>query len=78
MYRLQQLNFEKGQTILKPEYYNHKCMKKINLMAFQKIFFSLNEFQNYFLKNEKINKIGLKYHRYMIQRLVLRILRCSF
>ena len=35
-------------------------------------------FQNIFVNNEKIDKIGLNYYRYMIQPLVLNILRCFF
>ena len=42
--------------------------------AFQTIFWS----QNFFDKNEKNDNYGLGYHRYMVQPLVLRILRRSF
>ena len=38
----------------------------------------LNEFQNFFAKiKKKIDKFGLNFHRYMIQLLILRILRRS-
>ena len=32
----------------------------------------------FLLKMKKIDKFGLNYHRYMVQPLVLSILRCSF
>ena len=45
-------------------------------VAFFQTIFQRNEFQNIFIK--KINKFGLNYHRYMVQPLVLHILKCSF
>ena len=37
-----------------------------------------SKFQNFFVKNEKIDNYGSNYHRYIFQPLVLHILRCSF
>ena len=69
----------KEQMILTPAKHNHKCTKKINQLSsrwLSKTF--LNNFQNIFVKSEKIDKFGLNYDRYMVQPLALRILRVFF
>ena len=46
--------------------------------AFQMIF-DFSKFQNFFVKNEKkVDNYDINYCRYMVEPLVLRILRCSF
>ena len=67
------INFKNKQTILIPVKFNHKCTKEINLMPSGQF-----SFPNFLLKMKKIDKYGLSYHRWMVQPLVLRILRCSF
>ena len=65
---------KKEQTILIPVKYNHACTKEINLMPSKRF----SNFKIFLLKMKKIDNYGLNYHRYMVQPLVLRILRCSF
>ena len=57
-----------------PAKYDHKCTKEINLLHTDDF---LNEFQFFFFKMKKMDKFGLNYHRYIVQSLVLHILRCS-
>ena len=46
--------FKKKQTISKSAKYNHECTKKINLLPSRRFPMTfLNEFQNFFVKNEK-------------------------
>ena len=70
-------NFKQEQTILIPTKCNHKCTEEINLLPSRRFSDKMN-FKNFFVKNENIAKFGLKYHRYLVQLLVFRILRCSF
>ena len=70
-------NFNKEQATLIPAKYIHACTKEINLIPSRQ-FSDICKFQNFFIKNEKIDNYGLNYHRYMVQPLVLRILRYSF
>ena len=65
------------QTILIPAKYNHKCLKEINLTPSRR-FSNVSKFQISFVKNEKIHKFGLNYHKCMVQTLLLRILRGYF
>ena len=64
--------FKTEQTILIPVKYNHTCTKEINLMPSKQFSFKI-----FLLKMKKIDNFGLNYHRYMVQPLVLRILRRS-
>ena len=73
-YKLKQFNFKKEQTILIPVKYNHTCMQEINLMPSKRF----SNFKIFLLKMKKIDNYDLNYHRYMVQPLVLRILRRSF
>ena len=47
-------------------------------IVFQTISKTFPNFQKFFVTNEKIDKFGLNYHRYIVQPLVLRILRHYF
>ena len=75
------LIFQDEQTILISAKYNHKRTKEMNLLSsrqFSETFLLDILFKIFLLKMKKIAKFGLNYHRYMVQPLVLRILRCSF
>ena len=52
MYKLQQFNFKKEQTILIPVKHNHACTKEINPMPSRQ-FSEISKFQNFFVKNKK-------------------------
>ena len=54
--------------------YSHTCAKEINLMLFRRF----SGFKTFLLKMKKIDNYGLNYHRYMVQPLVLRIMKYSF
>ena len=78
MYKLQQLKFEKERMILITAKYTHNCTKHNNLLPSKQFSKAFLNFIIFLLKMEKkIYNYDLNYHRYMVQPLYLRILRCS-
>ena len=58
--------------------YNHKCAKEINLLCSRQFSKTFLNFKKILLKMKKVDKFGLKYHKYRVQPLVLRVLGRSF
>ena len=65
---------KKNKRFFIPVKYNHTCTKEVNLMPFERF----SNFKIFLLKMKKMDNYGSNYHRYRVQPLVLRILRCSF
>ena len=59
-------HFKKEQTILMLAKYNHKCLKKINLLSSRWCFKMFLNFKIFLLKMKTFDKLGLCYHRYIL------------